>query len=254
MKRVSKLILFLMAFLFTSCSVAYNFANFNAEPIPFVSPPSTKSNDSTIISTSVGGKYTHSLHDANAHMGETNKSGMAFIYQTHTNKNFYFSYGCYGYSGEYLVKYYPETSKLEPYYGFGLSGEAGFNLPLSNIFDFHVLGIRGSVFYEDGQYANFRKFVSSIPENGYYHYNAYSSTNGYNISFTTGINYHFDGLSLGFEGGLGKTSSYPSTISVLTMNSTTYLTSHRFTFYLQYDDSCLALGEEYSLGFIYRLN
>lgn len=252
MKRISNLsvlILLTIAFLLTNC-IGYNFANFNAEPIPFVSLASTKSNDSTRISTSVGGKYIFSTNNAYNHLGESTKSGLVYLYQSRTKKNSFTNYGLYGYAGDYLVNYLNYSNKSESYYGLGLSVETGLNIPIFNFLDWHFVGVRGTVFYENGKFTEFRKSLIDYTNNNP---NTYSTTYGFNYSMTTGINFHVCEFSCGIDGAFGTTFSPLLINFVPTINSNSYLTYKQLTFYYQTECSEQALGMEYSLGIIYRL-
>lgn len=87
-------------------------------------------------------------------------------YRSHSKKWAAYSYGAYGFFGEYsAVPFYNYAPEIRSYYGLGINGEAFLNLPLES-FDWRIAGIKASFSQEFGPFNRFRERVAQIEESG----------------------------------------------------------------------------------------
>ena len=148
------------------------------EPIVFTKPVYR---DSTRVSDYIGGKFTTSPDNSYNHSNETNSFGQIYWFRTHTHEYYNFSYGAFGYTGNYKVTAVEELAGNKSYFGGGVSGDFCANIPLDMI-DIRIAGLKGTLYYEDGDYRKFRLLANN-------HYLTLASTEllGYNISETFGL-------------------------------------------------------------------
>ncbi|MGC3977371.1 MAG: hypothetical protein QM751_03525 [Paludibacteraceae bacterium] len=106
--------------LMQSCTPYYALGNNGIDPIVFVKPVYK---DSALVTTYIGGKYTHSVDSAYSHANEVNYFGQLSCSQTHILKYYNFSYGAFGYLGNYKVAKIDNLKGNKMYYGGGISSE-----------------------------------------------------------------------------------------------------------------------------------
>jgi len=249
MKKTNCSITFLcgciLLFSLTGCSHYYAFGNTGIEPIVFNKPVY---GDSTKVTTYIGGKYTMSADSAYYHSGETNHFGQFYWAQTHTEKFFNYSYGAFGYVGSYKVVEMHNYSGNKSYYGGGLSGEINFNIPLK-VIDIRLIGVKGTVLYEDGEFTRFRKLTSQQQLiNG-----VSASRIAYNISMTQGFDCNVNKGRFGLDVTNGITYFINDTPKFLTFSFNIHYNYKDYTVYLQNTNSFWGIGSEFALGMNYRL-
>jgi len=234
----------LLIFIIHGCTPFYGLGNNGIDPIVFIKPVFT---DSSCVTTYIGGKYTHTTDSAYNHKNEENYFGQLNWSQTHTTKNYIYSYGVFGYMGSYKVAEVENFNGNKSYYGGGLSNEFCLNIPLSNV-DLRLIGIKGSIYYENGEFTRFRKMASE--QNLIY--GVSSSKFAYNISLTSGLEFNLKKGSFGFDGSIGITY-FINNPSFLTCSLNGHYSYKRCTAYVLFTESAFGIGEEYALGFAYRL-
>jgi hypothetical protein len=159
-----------------------------------------------------------------------------------------------------------EQYKGNKYFGgFGGTGELNFNVPFKKV-DWRVIGVRTTMFYEDGRYASFRRMAEkdTLIENvNHYH-------GGFNVSACYEVIVKLDKVNFGYYSAIGTTfgirdkpivadtSSYPAVTSNERRNSITatwvlHLTHKQMTYFAQ-----CSIGEwqgaSVSGGITYRIH
>jgi hypothetical protein len=234
----------ILLFSLYSCTPYYALGNNGVDPIVFIKPVYA---DSTSVTNYIGGKYTHTL-DSAYHKNEVNYFGQLNWSQTHTLKYYNFSYGAFGYLGTYKVTELENFKGNKTYYGGGLSSEFSLNIPLKTV-DLRIIGIKGSLYYENGDFTKFRRIaaeqnlISGVT----------ASQFAYNISFTQGCEFKYKNSSLGLDGSAGMTYFIGDKLAFFTFSANAHYSYKRYTAYLLYTESALGIGEEYAVGFTYRL-
>jgi len=249
MKLIKRtLVIVLVCFLLLSlhsCIPFYALANNGVNPIVFIKPVYT---DSALVTSYIGGKYTHTIDSAYSHQNEVNYFGQLNWYQTHTLKHYNFSYGAFGYLGNYKVAELENFKGNKKYYGGGLSGEFCLNIPLKCI-DLRVFGIKGSIYYENGGFTKFRRIaaeqnlISGVT----------SSQFAYNISYMSGYEFKYKNSSFGLEGSMGATHFIGEKPVFFTFSANAHYSYKQYIAYLLCTESVFGIGGEYSIGFTYRL-
>jgi len=227
------------------CSPYYAFGNAGIDPIAFNKPLYS---DSLKVTTYIGGKYTHSVDSAYDQKGERNYFGQLYWAQTHIEKYYNYSYGAFGYLGSYKVAAVENYKGDKSYYGGGLSSEINFNIPLSNV-DIRLIGVKGTLFYENGDFTRFRSLVSE--QNLIT--GVTSSRFSYNISCLQGLDFKLNKSTIGADVSTGITSFVNDSPSFFTFSLNIHYTYKQFTVYSQNTYSAFGIGEEFALGFNYRI-
>lgn len=228
-----------------SCTPYYALGNNGVNPIVFIKPVYA---DSALVTTYIGGKYTHTIDSAYSHKNEVNYFGQLNWSQTHTLKYYNFSYGAFGYLGTYKVAELENFKGNKTYYGGGISSEFCLNIPLKSV-DLRIIGIKGSLYYENGDFTKFRRIASEQ--------NLISGVSAsqfaYNISFTSGYEFKYKNSSFGLDGSTGMTYFTNDKPAFFTFSANAHYTYKRYIAYVLYTESAFGIGEEYSVGFTYRL-
>jgi len=227
------------------CSPYYAFGNSGIEPIVFNKPLYS---DSVKVATYIGGKYTQTVDSAYDQKGEKNYFGQLYWAQTHTEKCYNYSYGAFVYLGSYKVTAVENYNGNKSYYGGGLSGDFNFNLPLKTV-DIRFIGIKGTLFYEDGDFTRFRRIASQ--QNLIY--GVSSSKFSYNISMLQGINFKLKKSTIGIDISSGITYFLNDSPSFFTNSFNIHYTYNQYTAYFQETSSYFGIGYEYALGVNYRI-
>jgi len=241
--KISMAVLLMVTF--HGCTPYYGLGNNGVDPIVFIKPVFA---DSSRVTTYIGGKYTHTTDSAYNHKNEVNYFGQLNWSQTHTTKNYNYSFGVFGYLGSYKVAAVENYNGNKPYYGGGLSGEFCVNIPLDNV-DLRLIGMKGSLYYENGDFTRFRKTASELNLIS----GVSSSQFAYNISLTSGLEFNLKKGSFGFDGSSGMTYFIKDKPAFLTYSLNAHYTYKRCTAYVLFTESVFGIGEEYALGFAYRL-
>ena len=229
----------------SSCTPVYYMANSGVEPIVFTKPIYR---DTATVTAYIGGKFAHSIDSAFNHVGETNYYGQLYYFRTHTNKYHNFSYGGYGYMGEYNVQAVKAYRGKKNYYGGGLSGDINLNLPLKFL-DYRIIGIKGTVFYEDGDFRKFKMLASKQ-----YLVTSNASQFGYNVSIISSIDIKLNKWSsIGISTALGISGEINSNHQFFTNSSILNYQNKRVTLFLQETSYYFGIGDEFALGLNYRL-
>lgn len=228
-----------------SCTPYYALGNNGVDPIVFIKPVYS---DSALVTTYIGGKYTHTADSAYSHKNEVNHFGLLNWSQTHTLKNYNYSYGAFGYLGTYKVAALENFKGNKTYYGGGLSGEFCLNIPL-NTADLRLIGMKGSLYYENGDFTKFRKIAAEQ----YLISGVTASQFAYNISFTSGYEFKYKKSSFGLDGSVGETSFINDKSGFFTCSLNAHYTYKRYIAYVLFTENAFGLGEEYAVGFAYRL-
>lgn len=235
----------ILLFSLNSCTPYYALGNNGVNPIVFIKPVYT---DSSLVTTYIGGKYTHTTDSAYSHKNEVNYFGQLNWSQTHTLKHYNFSYGAFGYFGTYKVAELENFKGNKTYYGGGLSSEFCLNIPLTNS-DLRIIGIKGSLYYENGDFTKFRRIaaeqnlVSGVS----------ASQFAYNISLTSGYEFNYKNSSFGLDGSTGMTYFANDKPAFLTYSLNAHYTYKRYIAYVLFTESVFGIGEEYAVGFAYRI-
>lgn len=227
------------------CYPYYAFGNAGIEPIVF---NKTLYADSTKATTYVGGKFSHSVDSAYYHHGETNYFGQVYWAQTHIREYYNFSYGAFGYAGSYKVTQVINLNGNKPYFGGGLSGEVNFNVPLKTI-DIRFIGARGTFIYENGEFTRFRRIASQQNLIS----GVASSQFAYNISLTHGLDFKVNKGTFGIDLSEGITYIISDVPAYLTSSMNLHYNYKQYTAFIQLTNSLLGIGEEFAVGFNYRL-
>ncbi|MGC3977370.1 MAG: hypothetical protein QM751_03520 [Paludibacteraceae bacterium] len=123
-----------------------------------------------------------------------------------------------------------------------------FRFPLKNV-DFRVIGIKGSFYYEDGDFRRFREnagkqhLISGVTSNRF----------AYNFSLISGYEFSYKNNSFGLDGSSGITYIVGDDPSFLTMSLNLHYSYKRCTAYLLHTESIFGIRDEYAIGLIYRL-
>lgn len=220
-------------------------ANTGMNPIVFTKPVYR---DTATITDYIGGKFSHSIDSAYYQSGETNSFGQIYLFRTHTKKNYSFSYGGYGYMGDYNVQVLQTYRGKKNYFGGGLSGDISLNLP-SRLVDFRIIGIQGTLFYEDGDFRKFKMLAGQ-------QYMATTSTNqfGFNVCMTSALDFKLnEWSSIGYSVALGISGELVTGHRFLTDSSILNYQNKRVTLFLQSSTCYFGIGSELAFGLNYRL-
>lgn len=249
----------LIAIIVSSCIPSYYMANRAMDNIVFTKPVYR---DSSRVTSYIGGKFTQSLNISQNHSNETNYNpndanyfGQLYLFRTHTKRNYSYSYGAFGYYGDYNVEAVKAYNGKKSYFGGGISSDICLNIPLDMI-DIKIAGLKGTLYYEDG---DFRKFKILAGEQ----HLAQTSSDlvGYNISGTSGLDLKLNKVnSIGIYLSSGISGEFISRERFFTSSCILNFQTKRFTLYLQDSSNLLhdtsnffGIGEEVSLGLNYRL-
>jgi hypothetical protein len=252
-KEISKWILFLLiVVVVSSCLPTYYMGNSGLDPIVFTKPVYR---DSAMVTNYIGGKLTQSLDSTYNWSHETNFFGQAYWFRTHTQKYYSFSYGAFGYLGNFNVIEVPDYAGNKSYFGGGLSGDICWNIPLK-VIDLKLVGLKGSFYYEDG---DFRKFKILAEEQNL----AVTTTDqfAYNVSLTSGVDVKLNKVSsIGLYFSNGMSALLVSKARFFYNTSILNYQTNRFTVYLQSSTNILnqiflnrGMHGEISIGLNYRL-
>ena len=236
------LVCFLLFSLY-NCTPFYALGNNGVAPIVFIKPVYA---DSALTTTYIGGKYAHTTDEAYSHTDEVNHFGQLNLSQSHILKYYNFSYGAFGYLGAYKVAELENFKGNKTYYGGGLSSEFCLNIPLKSI-DLRIAGIKGSLYYENGDFTKFRRIAAEQ----YLISGVTASQFAYNISFTSGAEFNYKNSSFGLDSSTGMTYFIRDEHAFFTFSFNANYTYKRYTAYVLFTES--VIGEEFSVGFAYRL-
>lgn len=254
MKATRNIILF--SFLvcgFISCVPTYYMANSGIDAIVFTKPVYR---DTASVTDYVGAKFSRSLDSMYNYSNETNTFGELYWFRTHTQKYYNFSYGAFGYLGNYDVKAISSLSGPKSYFGAGISADIGVSIPIG-IFNFRLAGLKGTLYFEEGDYRRF-KYLAKSANLG----NVSTDLLGYNISETFGVDIS---LSKKYSIGMNTTNGISGQITsgdrFLTTSTVLNFQTQKFTLFLQSSgnflrDPSLFLfpgGFEMAVGLNYRL-
>jgi hypothetical protein len=238
-------LLTLLLLLVHSCTPYYALGNNGVDPIVFVKPVYI---DSATTSSYIGGKFTHTTDSAYSNKNEANYFGQLNWSQTQTGKYYCFSYGAFGYLGSYKVVALENLKGNKSYYGGGLSSEFCLNIPLGNA-GLRLIGIKGSLYYENGNFTRFRRIAAE--QNLIY--GVTRSQFAYNISMSSGYEFKFKKSSFGFDATYGITRFIVEDPAFFTCSLNAHYTYKRYSTFLQFTESFVGIGEEYTVGLAYRL-
>jgi len=249
---IKGLLIFFVVINVTSCVPAYYMANSAMEPIVFTKP---LYHDTATVSSYIGGKFNTSLDSAYNNSGETNSFGQIYWFRTHIQKYYNFSYGAFGYLGNYKVTAVNELAGNKSYFGGGVSGEFCVNIPI-DVIDIRVIGLKGTMYYEDGNYRRFKMLARDQKL-------AITSTDlyGYNLSETFGMDIKLNKISsVGWYISNGMSGHLISGERFFTSSAVLNYQTQKFTLYLQSSSTWLrglstlfGIGSEVSVGLNYRL-
>lgn len=229
---------------FYGCYPEYGIANSGGEPIYFTKPVYE---DSAMTANYIGGKYSHTLGSAYSNKNEYSYFGKLYVYRSYTQRYFNFSYGVFGYMGSYKVDKVEEYRGFKSFYGGGVSSEINLNIPFS-IGNIRPIGFRGTLLYEDGDFASFRRKASSDSLAN----NLSASNFTYNMSFTDEVVFKIKENSFGFYGAFGLTFYNHDDNSYITVTGGVHYSYKRFSIYFHRTSCFLGIGESFSLGLNYR--
>ena len=249
---IKGLLLLLISLSSCSCITSYYMGNSGMEPIVFTKPAYR---DSTRVSDFIGGKITTSPDSTFNRSDETNSFGQIYWFRTHTHKYYNFSYGAFGYLGNYKVTAVKELAGNKSYFGGGVSADICANIPL-DVIDIRIAGLKGTLYYEDGDYRKFR--LAAINQKL-----ALASTEllGYNLSETFGFDIKLTKKnSIGCYTSNGISGQFISGERFFTSSNVINYQTNRFTLFMQASSTWLrgfsnpfGLDYEFSLGLNYRL-
>jgi len=180
--------------------------------------------------------------------GERNYFGQLYWAQTHIEENYNYSYGAFGYLGSYKVAEVDNFKGNKSYYGGGISGELNYNVPLKTC-DIRFIGIKGTLFYENGDFTRFRREASDQNLIS----GVFLSKFSYNISLLQGIDFKLHKGKLGIDVSNGFTYFTNDTPEFFTTSLNIHYTYSRYTGFIQFTNSLFGIGEEISVGFNYRI-
>ncbi|MFZ6051611.1 hypothetical protein [Halocola ammonii] len=208
---------FLMASL-NSCTLSYGIAN-TAEATRYQPKPAYHDKDT---SASYVSAYLSHNDGYGYFTNEDIIFGGARFHRAHTFKNFNLAYGAFGYAGSYNVQLVRDLQGEKSFFGGGLSGEANLNIPLFDLFDWRVLGIRATAWGEGGEFARFKNEIRGKELEGSDGYATISdeAPNNFltNLSLTSELVFKHDNFDLGLNGSYGFSIDPSSENSVILHN------------------------------------
>ncbi|MFZ4724848.1 MAG: hypothetical protein ACOYMD_05340 [Paludibacter sp.] len=243
----SLLIFIFFAITLSSCVPSYNLANSGIDPIVFSKPVYR---DTATVNDYIGGKFTHSYDSVYFNPNESNSFGQVYWFRTRSEKDYCYSYGGFGYLGNYNVAAIESLKGKKNYYGVGVSGDLCLNIDL-DFADLRVLGVKGALFYEDGDYQHFKKQVNKDSL-------AISVTDkvGINLASYTGFDIKLRKSSFGLYFTTGITTGFNSRFMMFNYSAIANYQTDRMTFFVQKSSTSSGLfyyGSDYSVGFNYRI-
>lgn len=249
MKRYFKsLILIVMTvFLvtFSSCSTFF-IGNSNIEPVVFVKPVYR---DSASITSYVGGKFNRSEFMNPYSDMHTNYFGQLNWSQTQTEKYFNLSYGAFGYYGQITLNQYESSEPFDitnkGYFGGGVSADIQLNLPFENV-NIRPIGIRGSLLYEDGEFAKYKK--QNLEAIGFF-----PDKIAMTFSQTAGIDFKLKRSSIGVNISVGSILTMPRSIIDMGYSTNVNYTASKFNIFIQNSGMLFMSNNDLIVGFNYRL-
>jgi hypothetical protein len=231
----------------SSCVPSYNLANSSTDPIVFSKPVYR---DTATVSDYIGGKFTHSYDSIYFNPYESNSFGQVYWFRTRSEKDYCYSYGGFGYLGNYNVAAIESLKGKKNYFGVGVSGDLCLNIDL-DFADLRVLGVKGALFYEDGEYQRFKKQINTQNL-------GISVTDkiGINLASYTGFDVKLKKSSFGMYFTTGITTGFSSSFLMFNYSAIANYQTDRITFFVQrssINSSFLYYGSDYSVGLNYRI-
>jgi hypothetical protein len=105
-----------------------------------------------------------------------------------SRKNYSFSVGAGGYTGNYLVKTAFDLNGTKAFWGVSTTSEISYCIPIEAL-NWKIAGLRYSVFYEDGEFSKFRELarekypIDNLSDENFLHNVSYTSE--FDINFQT---------------------------------------------------------------------
>lgn len=161
-------------------------------------------NDSVSKATYISGSFSNNL-GRGYYKGEDSYYGDITFHQAYNKKYFVWAYGLSGFYGTYNVKELYEYPGYKTFYGGAITGDIALNIPIisdNSQFEYRILGLRLSLLYEDGAFADFRKNAKSE----YLIVNSNPLNTSLNVTYYSDFAVKFDeDRTFGISGGFGHT-------------------------------------------------
>lgn len=198
------LLAFFITLLFTSCSHVYTPALYHQD---IIYQPKPSSSDSVKAATYVSAGYNDY---GNSNLSDGLQSGELDISRGLYHKRFNLAYGAFGVFGDYenySIKPTQANYFTDKYFGaVGARASANLLYTEGNT-DYRYLGVEVAYSHEYGAYANFRQYLNTQPQQGYY---VDPTTNLFTLGLTTEILIHSrsNKFRQGFRLFVGTTLDY----------------------------------------------
>lgn len=154
MNKYHVLLLVIMLSASSGCATRYGIGNVSDHTSHLAKPNYTDTSSVIQKAVFISGKYANSGPDAYQE-GENTQLFTVKAYKSVVYKSHDFSFGGFGYYGDYKVENVPGLNGQKNLYGLGLLHEGNFRIGKKRK-GFHA-GYRMSLWYEDGAYDQFRR-------------------------------------------------------------------------------------------------
>ena len=220
----------------------YGTAHTANETTYLTKPVYTTSNANAIY---FSGRFSHTVFPY--YDNERTYFGELSLHRSHTWKHINLSYGILGYGGSYRIHEVERYAGNKYFGGTGATGELNFNLPFKKV-DYRVIGVRTTLFYENGDYASFRK----IAENDTLIENVNWFHGGINVSLYYEVLFKLHKIILGIYAASGPTFWNKNWLAWPT-NYSISLSHKRMTYFAQWQFFGEYYGASVSAGITYQI-
>lgn len=257
---ISALLLLFICYL-SGCIQHYASANLGAA-MTYAPAPAYRGSDTT--ATYVGGSYGSTFNNGAYDTDDKIDIGQVMVHRAKVGQNYTFVYGGLGHFGNYTARYNTIDPNLQlradsingnkNFWGLGAFTE--LNLAISSeTFDYRILGMQVAVYYEGGQYFDYRKVLDNLGSTTNLGFDEVNNLHTSNWTYGLGFNSEFiiktDHADIGARADFGyiKGGREANVIGGLKF----YITRNRWTFSTQLSGAVDMEGGLTSFGLNYRI-
>ena len=259
-KIILSCLLIIFAVYLSGCIDYYASANLGTA-MNYVPKPVYEKKDTTAVY--VGGAYSHTFRGAYSTEDQIDM-GQLSLHKSITSKNYNLAYGGIAHLGSYRASYIPFDTNLQNaaasiagdklFWGLGAFAEANLNINSDDL-DFRVIGISGSIYYEGGEFAEYRSQLdqlttslgNSFDEVGDLHPNSVT----YEIAFNSELILKTNSANFGVKASIGAIKGHEQANVIA--GTTFFITKDRWTISTRFAASVYMDGGLTSFGLNYRI-
>lgn len=252
-----------LMFSLDSCTLSYGMGN-TSEATRYQPKPAYRDKDTTANYVSA---YVSHNDGYGYFPNEDITFGGARFHRAHTFRRLNLTYGAFGYAGIYDVRLVTDRQGEKSFFGGGVSGEANLNIPLVDLFDWRIVGLRVSAWGEGGEFSRFKNEIRGKELEGSDGLATFSneSPNNFltNVSLTSELIFKHEKFDLGLNASYGY-SFDPSSGNTVILNNYgagAHFSRGRYTVFGNFNTSFSPVFlynfnlfvSHYSIGFAYQI-